>query len=99
VWDLVAAAAAGESLELPPVGEEGAHAAWEQFLDTGLDRYGSERDRPDLDSTSQLSPYLKLGVLHPRTLLHDLAHGSGLAGAGARTVTAPVRLKVEDHGT
>ena len=79
VWDLVATAAEGDSLELPPVGEEGAHAAWEQFLDTGLDRYGSERDRPDLDSTSQLSPYLKLGVVHPRTLLHDLAHRHGAA--------------------
>jgi deoxyribodipyrimidine photo-lyase len=74
LWDLVTTAAEGDSPELPHVGEDGAHARWDQFLDTALDRYSSERDRPDLDSTSQLSPYLKLGVIHPRTLLHDLAH-------------------------
>ena len=31
-----------------------------------------ERDRPDLDRTSRLSPYLHFGALHPRTLLADL---------------------------
>ena len=73
-WALVAAAADGRSPGLPAVGEEGAAAAWEAFLDSGLDGYAADRDRPDLDATSRMSPYLKLGVVHPRTLLADLAH-------------------------
>jgi deoxyribodipyrimidine photo-lyase len=80
LWDLVAATAEAEGPELPPVGEQGAHETWDEFLDAGLARYGSERDRPDLDSTSRMSPYLKLGVVHPRTLLADLAqqHEAGV---------------------
>jgi deoxyribodipyrimidine photo-lyase len=33
------------------------------------------RDRPDLDATSRLSPYLKYGCLHPRQLLARLGDG------------------------
>lgn len=73
LWDLVASAAEGDLPSLPAPGESAALARWEQFLDEGLDHYGAERDRPDIDATSQLSPYLKLGVVHPRTLLADLA--------------------------
>ncbi|HET7725292.1 MAG TPA: deoxyribodipyrimidine photo-lyase [Propionibacteriaceae bacterium] len=76
-WDLVAAAADGEVPALPAAGEEAAAEAWEAFLDSGLDAYAADRDRPDLDATSRLSPYLKLGVVHPRTLLADLAHRPG----------------------
>jgi deoxyribodipyrimidine photo-lyase len=36
-------------------------------------------DRPDRDGTSRLSPYLHLGVLHPRSLLADLDPGSTFA--------------------
>ena len=32
-----------------------------------------ERNRPDHDGTSRLSPYLHLGVLHPRSLLAESA--------------------------
>ncbi|WP_460446896.1 cryptochrome/photolyase family protein [Angustibacter aerolatus] len=64
-------------LELPPVGEDSALDRWHTFLDGGLDHYDGERDRPDLDGTSQLSAHLKYGEVHPRTLLHDLgAHRS-----------------------
>ncbi len=63
---------AGLEVALPPAGEAAARKRWRQFRDDGLDRYDSDRDRPDLDGTSRLSPYLKFGCLHPRTLLHDL---------------------------
>ncbi|GAB4001947.1 cryptochrome/photolyase family protein [Nocardioides ultimimeridianus] len=56
---------------LPEAGEAAAHRAWEEFLPT-LRRYAEERDRPDLDSTSRLSAYLKVGAVHPLTLLADL---------------------------
>ncbi len=80
LWDLVAEVAHGDAPDLPTPGEAGAYTRWEAFLAHGLDAYGADRDRPDLDATSQLSPYLKLGVVHPRTLLADLAvrHGPGV---------------------
>ncbi|GED96297.1 cryptochrome/photolyase family protein [Gordonia crocea] len=57
---------------LPDAGEAAALRQWQRFLGEDLDGYSDERNRPDLDSTSRLSPYLKFGCLHPRTLLHDL---------------------------
>lgn len=65
---------------LPAAGEEAALARLEWFREEALDSYDTLRDRPDLDAVSRLSPYLKLGVLHPRTLLADLAgrHGKGV---------------------
>ncbi|MFT4165461.1 MAG: deoxyribodipyrimidine photo-lyase [Microlunatus sp.] len=79
-WALLERAVAQDGLpELPPAGEEAALARWRTFLSDDLPGYAAQRDRPDLNGTSQLSPYLKLGVLHPRTLLADLAdhHGAG----------------------
>lgn len=65
-----------ESLRLPEVGEDAASAAWAGFIDGDLGRYASERDRPDLDSTSRMSVHLKWGTIHPRTLLADLGTNS-----------------------
>jgi deoxyribodipyrimidine photo-lyase len=56
---------------LPDAGEAAAQAAWRRFR-RRLGRYADERDRPDLDSTSRLSPYLKFGSIHPRTMLAKL---------------------------
>lgn len=61
-----------DELVLPPAGEGSAHKAWEMFRRTRLPTYDDTRDRPDLDATSRLSPYLHLGMLHPRTLLAAL---------------------------
>jgi deoxyribodipyrimidine photo-lyase len=77
-----AALGASDLPELPPTGEEAALRRWRHFRDTALGDYGDDRNRPDLDGTSRLSPYLKLGVLHPRTLLADLAKERA---EGART--------------
>ncbi len=79
-WKLVEDAIAASPVPLPPAGERAALARWAQFSADGLADYHATRDRPDLAGTSQLSGYLKLGVLHPRTLLTDL---SGRSGAGA----------------
>jgi len=75
--------------EAPPVaadllepGEDAARASWRTFRDERLDRYADERDRPDLDSTSRMSAYLHLGLVHPRTLVADAAERGG-AGADA----------------
>ena len=60
------------SATLPDAGETAANRAWARFRDDGLADYGERRDHPALDGTSHMSPFLKLGAIHPRTLLHDL---------------------------
>ncbi len=76
---------------LPPAGEQAALDRWTEFLDvagaadgtmrSALDAYDDLRDRPALAGTSQLSPALKWGTVHPRTLLADLdASGGGDPG-------------------
>ena len=62
-------------LTLPGAGEAAALAAWRRFHRHRLDGYAGERDRPDLDRTSRMSPYLKFGSIHPRTILADLGPG------------------------
>jgi len=59
--------------ELPDPGERAALRAWRDFLDEAVDDYGDARDRPDQPGTSRMSPYLKYGCIHPRTMLADLA--------------------------
>jgi deoxyribodipyrimidine photo-lyase len=71
------ALAAPDLPDLPPAGEDAALRRWRAFRDEALAAYADDRNRPDLDGTSRLSPYLKLGVLHPRTLLADLAGERG----------------------
>ncbi|WP_018880471.1 deoxyribodipyrimidine photo-lyase [Thioalkalivibrio sp. ALE30] len=53
-------------------GEDAAHQRLTQFLDTALHAYASERDRPDHDGTSRLSPHLHFGELSPRQILRAL---------------------------
>src|SRR5690606_28147722 len=67
--------------ELPEAEQGAALRRWREFRDDDLARYASARDRPDVDGTSRLSPYLKVGAVHPRTLLADLA---GRRDDGAR---------------
>ena len=71
------ALSAPELPELPGAGEKAAAARWRGFLDDALTAYKRDRDRPGTDGTSRMSPYLKLGVVHPRTLLADLASRRG----------------------
>lgn len=79
-WQRLDQAVADCPVPLPPAGERAGLARWTDFLSAGLDSYAVDRDRPDLDGTSRLSPYLKFGVIHPRTLLIDLTqrHGPGV---------------------
>ncbi len=64
-------------LTLPTAGEEAAGARFAQFLDADAARYATRRDEPGADATSRLSPYLKYGCVHPRTLLARLGRGEG----------------------
>src|SRR6185312_12164041 len=48
-------------------GEEAAAAQLESFLQNGIEAYHELRDRPDLQGTSRLSPYLANGELSLQT--------------------------------
>jgi deoxyribodipyrimidine photo-lyase len=75
----IAAAAKDAPDGMPEPGEAAALERWRHFLETGLEDYDETRDRPGTDRTSRMSPYLKIGAVHPRQLLADLAGRSGKA--------------------
>ena len=58
--------------DLPEASEAAAMSRFAEFATTALDRYYDIRNNPDIDGTSRLSPYLRFGLVHPRTLLADL---------------------------
>jgi len=66
---------------MPPPGESAAWRRLRSFVERDLDEYADARDDPAADRTSRLSPYLKLGLLHPRQILAETsgAHGKGAA--------------------
>ena len=49
-------------------GEAGARDRLTGFLDAAVNRYKAERDRPDIEATSRLSPHLHFGELGPQRL-------------------------------
>jgi len=51
-------------------GEEGARDRISRFLDEAMAGYPDLRDRPDLDGTSRLSPYLHFGCVSARQVWH-----------------------------
>ena len=51
-------------------GEAGAINRLDTFLDRALNAYKSDRNRPDLDATSGLSPHLHFGEIGPRQVWH-----------------------------
>ncbi|MBC6406518.1 MAG: deoxyribodipyrimidine photo-lyase [Rhodospirillales bacterium] len=66
-------------------GETGAHRRLSAFLRQGLARYKAERDRPDRDGSSRLSPHLRFGEIAPQRIWNAvqdaLSAGAGRAGA------------------
>jgi len=64
-------------------GETGASARLKVFMDGGIRGYGEARDRPDLPSTSRLSPHLRFGEISVRQVFQAavLAREAGTAPA------------------
>jgi len=52
--------------DLPTGGEGAARRRLDAFLGSAVRRYAEDRDRPDLDGTSRLSPYLRFGAISVR---------------------------------
>ncbi len=53
-----------------PAGERFAAKRLKAFASKRLEHYARDRDRPDLDGTSSLSPYLAVGAVSIRQCLH-----------------------------
>lgn len=53
-------------------GEDGAKTRLKSFLDQSVRSYVEQRDRPDIDGTSGLSPHLHWGEVSPVRVFHDL---------------------------
>lgn len=51
-------------------GERTAQQRLKRFLATTVQSYAAERDRPDIDATSRLSPHLRFGEISPRQIWH-----------------------------
>ena len=56
----------GSKVRLPRGGEESAKRRLRKFLSGPASRYHLDRDRPDIDGTSRLSPYLRFGAISAR---------------------------------
>ncbi|BDY04811.1 deoxyribodipyrimidine photo-lyase [Ferrimonas sp. YFM] len=61
---------AKESSALWPVGPGTAQRVLDRFIGQRMDAYHLDRDRPDKEATSALSPYLALGMISPNSCLH-----------------------------
>ena len=57
---------------LQEAGEKAALARWKAFQKGALSEYDSARNIPGIPGTSRLSPHLRWGEIHPRTLLAGL---------------------------
>jgi len=70
-------ALSGALESMPAAGEDAARRRLRSFLEDDLAGYADLRNDPGADRTSRLSPYLKLGVLHPRQVLAQTLSSSG----------------------
>lgn len=62
--------------------EAGAQKRLNEFLEKAANGYDVDRDRPDVDGTSSLSPFLHFGQIGPRQIVHTLKTRSDLAQNG-----------------
>jgi deoxyribodipyrimidine photo-lyase len=64
-------------------GEAGASRRMQAFLHGSVETYATERDRPDHQGTSHLSPYLHFGEISAREILRQARNKTGDATAEA----------------
>jgi deoxyribodipyrimidine photo-lyase len=83
-------------------GERGAATRLRRFVARAIEGYATDRDRPDLDGTSMLSPWLHAGELGPRQVwaaVKALSGDSGVfpAGNGARVFLSEIGWREFAH--
>ncbi len=75
-------------------GEASAHARLKAFLQNAKG-YAGERDRPDREGTSKLSPHLRFGEISPRQIWHAARFAAAEHPAlGARHRKIPQRTRL-----
>src|SRR5512138_94764 len=72
-------------------GESGAAARLQDFLEGAAATYKDDRDRPDRDGTSRLSPHLHWGEISPRQVWHALRHAAAAGTLPAHAAEAFLR--------
>jgi deoxyribodipyrimidine photo-lyase len=82
-WDLLPSQPdwAGGLREAWTPGEAGAHKRLEAFASSALDVYDDERNRPDHDGTSRLSPHLRFGEISPRQIWRRVSQARAAGGS------------------
>ncbi|MFM8751689.1 MAG: cryptochrome/photolyase family protein [Actinomycetota bacterium] len=68
---------APDGVHIQEAGEKTAIARYKTFLKKAADDYGDARNIPGIEGTSRLSPHLRWGEIHPRTLLAALGQSKG----------------------
>lgn len=64
-------------------GEIAARERLADFLDTRMRGYADNRNRPDMEATSRLSPHLRFGEISPRTIWHATHNAVAQGGHSA----------------
>lgn len=75
-------------------GERSAQARLNAFLESGVAGYALQRDRPDRDGTSGLSPHLRFGEISPR----QVWHAARFAAAGQPRLAADIHKFLSEVG-
>jgi deoxyribodipyrimidine photo-lyase len=76
-------------------GERGAHARLEEFLSGPLAAYATDRDRPDLEGSSRLSPHLHWGEVTARQVWYAVAGLLRESGSEVEAAVGPPRWDEE----
>ncbi len=76
-------------------GEAGACACLSRLLDAVLPDYADDRDRPDLEGSSRLSPHLHWGELSARQVWHAVAGRLAEVGLEAEAAIGPPSWREE----
>ncbi len=66
-----------EGLQLQSAGEVAALNRFKEFMKRAADDYGDARNIPGIEGTSRMSPHLRWGEIHPRTILAALGQKKG----------------------
>lgn len=79
-------------------GEAEAHRRLKAFLADEVHQYDIARDQPALQATSQLSPYLAIGVISPRVCYLHAKKAADLANEQGAQLTKNMSLNNNDNG-
>lgn len=66
-----------KGVTLQAAGEKAAISRFKDFIKRASNDYGDARNIPGIEGTSRMSPHLRWGEIHPRTMLAALGAGKG----------------------